>query len=358
MIIDRFLRWWGGQLAELLPAGWRGQRGRARVALLVEESAEGVSLQLRRHGRVQALGPIEQAARKLPGSIGRGRARVVVRAQAGSVLVREVRLPAAAASAPRHALELNMDTYTPFRAEDVYFGYTPLSRRGAQGDLAVKLAVVPRNRLQRLLAPLAGLGLEPTGELEEADEAGRVGLVFQVAGGSRAADRWFVGTLAALNLALAILLVAVPWQRQLAAIDTLERRVAIAREEAEAVSEIEHQLEAEHARLQFVASQASTRTSMTLLVEEISRLLPDDSWLIGLQVSEGSVRLQGFSPRASSLIAALQASALLAQARFGSPVVSDPASGAERFDIQASIVQPSAQESGAVRTVAERGSTE
>ena len=352
MRIARFFHWWRGQLAQVLPPSLRAGRQRARATLLVDETADGVVLRLRQRGQLRELGPLEDAARNLPGAVRDGRTRVVVRPLAKGVLVREVELPAAAAAAPRHALELNMDTYTPFRPDEVCFGFATLPRKSSQANLAVRLAVVPRERMERMLAPLAALRLEATGELAIGEGGGAVGLVFEPADRSHTSGRLVTGTLVALNLALAMVLVVVPWQRQSAELETLEAQFASARKEAEAVSLVERSLETQRARLDFLATEMGRRPSMAVLLEELSRLLPDDSWLIALLVKRDTVRMQGFSSRASHLIAALQNSSLLVQARFGSPVVSDPRTGAERFDIQANLVQPADEDATAMRTVA------
>jgi general secretion pathway protein L len=66
--------------------------------------------------------------------------------------------------------------------------------------------------------------------------------------------------------------------------------------------------------------------------------LPDDTWLFRAEIRDGKVHLQGTSSRASALIAGLEASSLLEDVRFASPVTQDGASGRERFHLSALIV--------------------
>jgi hypothetical protein len=55
-------------------------------------------------------------------------------------------------------------------------------------------------------------------------------------------------------------------------------------------------------------------------------------------LEDGTLTLSGFSLSAAPLIGRLEASPLLAQVRFSSPVTADPDGGGERFNIIAQIV--------------------
>lgn len=353
-MLKRFFRWWFGQLAELLPAGLRGGRGRGAGLLLVDETAEGVVFRLRQRTRVRELGDAT-GIDVIPARLRRRLPRVLVRPLPRGVLLRELELPAAAAADPGSALELNMDRHVPFHADDVHYAFDVAPGRGAQQPLSVRLAVVPRERLERLLAPLEGLGLHPCHELEVDGES--VGFAFEPPARSRAVARLVTVVLVAVNVALLGLLVAMPWQRQTEALAAMEAQLDHAREAALSVSAKYDRLAAERARLDFLSAESRRQFSVVLLLEELSRLLPDDSWLIALQVNERGVRMQGYASRASSLIGVLQQSSLVGSARFGSPIVRDPATGKERFDLHVDMT-PTGGDSSGERTVARAGARE
>ncbi|MGR8941133.1 MAG: PilN domain-containing protein, partial [Gammaproteobacteria bacterium] len=69
------------------------------------------------------------------------------------------------------------------------------------------------------------------------------------------------------------------------------------------------------------------------VLNELSRLIKDDTWLSYAQYSEGHLQIQGESPAASTLIGILEDSELFANARFVSPVTQDTSTGMERFQI-------------------------
>ena len=73
------------------------------------------------------------------------------------------------------------------------------------------------------------------------------------------------------------------------------------------------------------------------LLDEITRVMPDDTWLSQVQVKGGIVRIQGESEGASSLIGLMENSDLLRDVSFSSPVTKNPRTSNDRFVIQASI---------------------
>lgn len=76
---------------------------------------------------------------------------------------------------------------------------------------------------------------------------------------------------------------------------------------------------------------------VSILWEEITRLLPDTTWLTDLSVQESYVSISGFSSSAADLIAVLSASSLLADPSFTSPVMRVPGQQGERFTVRMSM---------------------
>ena len=73
------------------------------------------------------------------------------------------------------------------------------------------------------------------------------------------------------------------------------------------------------------------------LVDELTQLLPDDTWISQLDFKDREIQLRGNSAASAALIAALEASPLLRNARFRSPVTRDRRIGTERFHLSAEI---------------------
>jgi general secretion pathway protein L len=94
------------------------------------------------------------------------------------------------------------------------------------------------------------------------------------------------------------------------------------------------QMIAQHGEWQgalLATKQATPAVSDILL--ELTRALPDDTWLAELGVVGNELRLVGYSASATSLIGLIGQSKLLAEPRFRSAVTQDAASSRERFEL-------------------------
>ena len=79
---------------------------------------------------------------------------------------------------------------------------------------------------------------------------------------------------------------------------------------------------------------------ITALLEELTRLLPDSTWLSELRIEKETGFISGRSSNASELIRLLSRSSALKELSFTSPVVRDPLNGIERFQIRFEIRGP------------------
>ena len=70
-----------------------------------------------------------------------------------------------------------------------------------------------------------------------------------------------------------------------------------------------------------------------VVLDELTRRLPDETWLASLQIDGHDVRLTGYAPVAASLIGLLDASEYFGTPSFQSPVTQDARSGKQRFSL-------------------------
>ena len=68
-------------------------------------------------------------------------------------------------------------------------------------------------------------------------------------------------------------------------------------------------------------NEKRARGKLLDVVDEITRLLPDDTWLLELEVRGDEVQMRGETPNAAQLVGLLEASKRLHNARFRSPVI-------------------------------------
>jgi general secretion pathway protein L len=74
-----------------------------------------------------------------------------------------------------------------------------------------------------------------------------------------------------------------------------------------------------------------------LLLEEVAKLLPDDSYLTEFRIDKGKLQISGRTKDAASLLVLFGQSVDLSGARFFSPSSRTGDDGAETFHIEATI---------------------
>jgi general secretion pathway protein L len=345
----RFLRWWGGELGAMVPRRGEQSVDGAGQWLTVERDAGGL-VRARMGGARGGAALVEadaEPAEALAGELGAvaasldpRRVRCRFRVPPSEVLVKDLTLPLAAQENLQEVLAFEMSRHTPFHARDVHFEYRVLATDAARQRLDVRLAVVPRSRLAPLLAPFAGWRLQP-----EHDAGGVVPLQGEVAAFAFRPAEWRRRSAALLNSLLAATVLALagfaawqPLDQQQRLRERLEGEVAAAREAAAEVATLRDRLDAERESRGLIATARGERPPMTVLLEMVSRVLPDGTYLHRFEVRGRQIDLHGSSTAASTLIGILEDTPGIREVRFASPVTRDGATGRERFHIVGELV--------------------
>jgi len=341
----RFFDWWWKELAGLLPEGLRGtvlSRGRRLVL-----SVEGTELVAR-----EGVGPeLEQIARHDLASVGmepgggaeRSRAAEVVYClPVSEVLVRRMDLPLAAQENLREVLAFEMDRQTPFSVGQVYYDFRVLGRDRRHNRLDVKLVVAPRQTVDQELARLDRLGYRPDVVSVASDDDQCVGVV-NLLPPERRSNRRGPGRLnLALGALVAVLLVAVlglPLIQKQKAIAALHPQLDAARKEAEAARALRDTTDTLEAQARFLIEKKRASLLVLHVLNEVTRILPDDTWVQRLELRGDELQIFGESKGAALLIPLLESSPLLENVRFRSPVTQVPRGEGERFHVSAVVLR-------------------
>ena len=116
-----------------------------------------------------------------------------------------------------------------------------------------------------------------------------------------------------------------------------EARVAATRAEAMQVRRTRNALKGSVDASSFLARKRSGQPTMLELVDDLSRRIPDGTWLEKITISEGGVVLIGQSQQASALVGLLQGSPLILRPTLTGSVQTDPRTGKERFTLTAVV---------------------
>jgi general secretion pathway protein L len=346
MAIGEFFAWWRAELAGMLPDPLRRSFARRHDTLLLSLVNDEVRVSRRRNGRDEELGLVSatlpgarEGMAAILGGVGLEATRIEVMVPPEKLLTKQVQLPIAAEENLHQVLGFEMQRQTPFRAEQVYFNHRIAARRPQSRQIGVELSLVPRSAIDGVLDLLGAGDLVPVNAGGRSDQDNHI-FAFLPDDIARRPSSGLHRGLLALNLLLLAAVIAIPLVQQQRYLDQLRERLADVRAAATTASDLQQRIASQQARVRYLFAQKSRHPASVELLEELSRRLPDDTWLFRAEMRDGKVHLQGTSTTASALIAELENSRFLEDVRFASPVTQDGASGRERFHLTASIIAP------------------
>jgi general secretion pathway protein L len=316
-----FWRWWSGELVELLPEKLQKAIAQRQQKLYVEVEEDTFLLSLgNRAAQREILRLALDAADAEDEDIPREVQQTILLLPDDKVLAKRITLPAAAEENLHEVLGFEMDLHTPFQAADVYYDYTVVGRDTTRGNVTVDLVVTCRRRDNANLQPVNLLPQE-----------------------KRRVKRFDVKN---LNLALTALLavlvfaaVTIPIVQKNRAIEALEAQVQAAAADARQGAELRQDLEKMAEASQFLVGKKASDVMIVEIIDEISRILPDHTWIARLDLKGSELQLQGQSSAASSLIGIIESSPRFENVRFASPVVQIAGTDNDRVHIVATVAR-------------------
>ncbi|MCH9671448.1 MAG: hypothetical protein K0U93_08370, partial [Gammaproteobacteria bacterium] len=293
--LSAFFRWWFSELGSLLPARLRAQPGRRLNTLRFQVHPRSVEVGEFSDGTLKKLAELPRGpkgelnaepeflhslqtllTRRFPV----GRSVVEVGLPSGSALAREVELPLPAEENLRGVLGFEMERLTPFRVDDIYYAGQVIHRDTTTRKLNVGLLAVPRAQVDPILGllPSDARGFLSDEAIVQQEGDGSV-VVFRPTYIESAGRKGRLWALVAINVALIIALIAVPLWRQGQVLDELKREVRAATASAGEASAVQDRIDAVKREMVQISEVKASRPPAVETMEEISRLLPDSTWL-------------------------------------------------------------------------------
>jgi len=346
-VLHRFWRWWTGELMHFVPARVRHALDSKESTVLVSVRDHDVTVEHRRGPDRQVLDTfnlLQEPESKTPVSLPEAD-QVIVELPPTMVVRRQVSLPFGTEERIGEVIGYEMDRFTPFAKDDVYYYHRVAERDASRREIKVDLVVALRQTVDEILTALERRGIEASkvtlsGATGSPDRSlNTVNLLpMQPRGGI--VLRWplipSVLTVVAAMLVAAV--IAYPLIIQNIELGQLEEEVSQLAPAAIAAGKTRDDI-AEAARQSgFFAEKWTSMPTKIRLLDELSQIIPDDTWLTRVQIDGSTVRLHGESEGASSLIGLIEASDLFRDTRFSSPVTKNPRTSNDRFVIETLIV--------------------
>ena len=346
-----FFAWWGRELLACLPARWRAVLSERSESLLLDVQGDELVVWREKgdiaseYARIRRDLPAEaQAAefRRLRDALDDPLARTVFCIPAGRVLTRTLSLPAAATDNLRQVLTFEMDRQTPFKADQVYFDSRVVGRDASGRNAQVELVLIPRGQLDQEIAtlPAAASELDGVDSWRTTPGSGRrqTNLLPPEKRVRRRDMRLPLNLgLAALAVVLLFVVMDESVANRTAALTSMQEEVDKANAEARQVAALRKTLADSIAGANFLSDKKRKGPLTIALLDDLTRRIPNDTYLERLQIENKQVQLQGQATEAAKLIALLGASPCLGNPGFQGQVQPDARSGKERFQINADL---------------------
>lgn len=339
----RFWQWWSGELLGLVPERWRERLRRRGNLLFIVLQDDKCSLEFGSFGQRETLvsAPLGEGGELPPAVVevllnrAAKAAQVILLLPERQLLHKVLSLPAATEAGLGNVLRFEMDRHTPFSAEQVYFGFRIVERDRRRQRLQVELLVVLREYLDQLLKRLDRLAVHPALVTRAEDQQAQP-INLSPAGMARKRGGWRGNRRLQVAAVVALVLLALLplWQQQQRA-ERLANQLGGPKAAAERAAAVRDELQRLEAGRAYLREQQLKADDALATLDELTRLLPDSTWLSRFELIGERVRMDGESAEASALIGMLEQSQTLQNVSYASPITSNPRTQKDRFSLVA-----------------------
>jgi general secretion pathway protein L len=294
-------RWWIDELMTLVPPEWR-DRLLQRNAIVAELKDDGIEYRDEKTNEILREKP-------------RGAIRVLV--SPDKVLTRQVDLPILPASDIRRIVSLDLDRLTPFQSDQILFDTEILARDEENGRQKILLGVLPRSGAAQVLERIRAVNLQPAAIGVASAGGTRPGFDFlpsliEAEGGSAARRRatYFWAAVAVLIIFNVFLLN----YRGSNALDQLRETVESQQAPVTVAMRLRDKVEHEATRRADLLKQQAQSSPLRIL-DAVTQVIPSDAWVERFEWNGRAVHIRGFRKGVPDLLARLEASPVLRNAR-------------------------------------------
>jgi general secretion pathway protein L len=264
-----------------------------------------------------------------------------------SVMVQRLQLPLAAARDLASVVGYELDKFTPFPRDQLY--YVARQDGRSPGFVQVTLVAIARERLDRMLADCTTLGLVPDGvDVITADGTPLgVDLLPESLRPTQArSGRGWQRKLAWLCGGLLIALMVLWLQDRQQLLAEMQATVQAQKGDAAQIQQLRQQLTNTRGAAHYLAQRKAAQPTMAALLSELTACLPKDTWIDQLEIDDSAeVSFTGQSAKASALIARLKDCRSLENPQFQGVIQPDADTGKDHFSLRAHLHQEAADAS-------------
>lgn len=357
--VKKFFRWWRRELSFLVPEKIRQIINDRRGTIIVRPEGNQFELTYVLNGQVEPLIKLDrnesgtaQYKALLADDERLIKANLIFRLSSRYGIQKEISLPAAAAENLYQVVSYELSRYSPFNTEQAYFAVKRLNVVNEPGQIRVLLILTAKKDLDAFHEDLKAMGMSPVfidyegvpNDLEQNDEQYNL-LPEPLREKSAKAPQLIYSALTAAVVILLCAVMILPVWFEYQAVNDLESKIIPIEKEAKKIQALQLEIDSVTDETRKLIEQKNAAPALLVMLNTLSALIKDDTWVIYAQYSDGHLQINGESPAASTLISVLEASDIFVNARFASPVTQDNISKLERFQITVDTASPKTPDS-------------
>ncbi len=348
-VIKKFFHWWKKELSFLVPKTISQFFNESSGVIIIQIKENKLHFSSINNNKTQNIANLEcseagllnyqQLKLDYPNL---EKSKIILRLNQNEGVIKELILPKAVEENLSQVITYELDRYTPFNQQQVYYAVKKIATENDK--IKLTLILTPKNKLNTAyetlnkwgiipwLADYEGMGnnLQDDYEYynllpeEKRPQQNKKALILQ-------------STLIAGIVLLFASLFILPVWFQYDSGKALENKIYKIKRKAIKVQELQNKIAELSEKTAWLIAQKKKYPPFIEILETISRLLKDDTSLTMLEYKNEKVHLMGESPAAAALIKILESSPLFSNADFESTVTKNKATGLERFRIIVSV---------------------
>ncbi len=253
--------------------------------------------------------------------------------------VRDISIPATALTRIDEIVAVDLERTTPFKICEVHSGWQIVNKKEDTGKIQIRHFLLKRSVTARAVSMLksAQTPLKAINVIGSDNEVLPVNLL-SPGERTRAPVSTRIRNAIAVELfvigALSVAAFGVALNSRETTLATLDENIKHATIQLQNLRKQNTEAEATTALLRQPRMRRVERQTALAVWDEITKRIPDSTWLTDLRIEDDTAQIDGNSTNASELISLLNNSKMLSGIAFASPITRDPQRGVERFQIK------------------------
>jgi len=265
--------------------------------------------------------------------------RIVLLVPKVDILKKKMVLPKTAGTNLHQILGFEIDRKTPFSFDQVFYDHIVEKMDVEQNLLHVQLYVTAKKSIEPLIKRLNSWGIKPD-SIDITGSTASNGVILAPADEYQPNKNENHTTLILSGTAfcLFIALLYVPLIFHEREINKLEKQVTERRDIVFQLKELTEKKNNTLNKALFLNDKRKDQIPVIAILNELSRNIPDDTWLTRFSMTNGEIQLQGESSSASSMIHIIESSNYFSDSSFRSPITQNIKTKKDKFNLSAKLL--------------------